>query len=113
MFRNYFPVFSSLRISLLCFCLKNKIFKKTYFISSNPHEKCKSCACSICGGKDSPEIQLFCQKCKNYFHMDCVSPALEDIPEEDWYCSGCKDVDITDLKYEPGDFDVEADNGKT
>ena len=45
--------------------------------------------------------------------MDCVSPALEDIPAEDWYCSGCKDVDITDLKYEPGDFDVEADNGKT
>ena len=46
--------------------------------------------------------------------MDCVSPALEDIPEEDWYCSGCKEVDnITDSKYEPGDFDVEADNGKT
>ena len=44
--------------------------------------------------------------------MDCVSPALEDIPEEYWYCSGCKDVDITNLKYEPGDFDVEDDNGK-
>ena len=46
--------------------------------------------------------------------MDCMSPALEDIPEEDWYCSGCKEVDMTDSKYEPGDFDVEeADNGKT
>ena len=45
--------------------------------------------------------------------MDCVSPALEHIPEEDWYCSGCKEVDITDSKYEPGDFDVEADDGKT
>ena len=47
--------------------------------------------------------------------MDCVSPALEDVPEEDWYCSGCKEVDITDLKYQPVDFEVEDaepnDNG--
>ena len=42
--------------------------------------------------------------------MDCVSPALEDIPEEDWYCSGCKEVDITDLKDQPGDFDDAESN---
>ena len=47
--------------------------------------------------------------------MQCLSPALEDIPDEDWYCSGCKEVDITDWKYQPGDFEVEDaetnDNG--
>ena len=37
--------------------------------------------------------------------MDCMSPALEDIPEEDWYCSGCIENDISYSKYEPGDFD--------
>ena len=43
-----------------------------------------------------------------------MSPALEDIPEEDWYCSGCKEVDIADLKDHPGDFDDAEtnDNGK-
>ena len=46
--------------------------------------------------------------------MQCLSPALEDIPDEDWYCSGCKEVDIADLKDQPGDFDDAEtnDNGK-
>ena len=46
--------------------------------------------------------------------MQCLSPALEDIPDEDWYCSVCKEVDIADLKDQPGDFDDAEtnDNGK-
>ena len=48
--------------------------------------------------------------------MQCMSPALEGIPDEEWYCSGCKEVDITDLQYQPGEFEAEDietnDNGK-
>ncbi len=57
---------------------------------NDPMISCKVCACSICGGKESPEKQLICDQCENYFHMTCIDPALENIPDGDWFCSYCK-----------------------
>ena len=57
---------------------------------NDPMISCKVCACSICGGKEYPEKQLICDQCENYFHMTCIDPALEDIPDGDWFCSDCK-----------------------
>jgi hypothetical protein len=28
----------------------------------NPDKRCTECACSVCGGKDRPEEQLFCEQ---------------------------------------------------
>ena len=57
---------------------------------NDPKISCKVCACSICGGKESPEKQLICDQCENYFHMGCIYPALEDIPDGEWFCSDCQ-----------------------
>jgi hypothetical protein len=55
----------------------------------NDAKKCKECGCTQCGGKDRPEVQLFCEQCQFVTHMDCLEPPLETIPDDDWYCPDC------------------------
>eukprot|EP00644_Phytophthora_capsici_P005434 jgi/Phyca11/78969/gw1.1.1359.1 len=45
--------------------------------------------CAIClkGGK-----LLCCDGCVRAYHLNCVRPALLDIPEGDWFCSHCRFV---------------------
>lgn len=57
----------------------------------NPHVKCKECSCYICGGKDDPGTQLLCDECNMAFHMRCLNPPLESVPDcDEWYCPECK-----------------------
>ena len=52
----------------------------------NPRRKCKHCACSVCGGKDGPDKQILCDECDMAYHLWCLSPPLEDVPEcDEWY----------------------------
>ncbi len=51
---------------------------------------CKICGCNICGLKDRDEMQLMCDECEYYHHIDCLDPPLEKIPDGDWYCPECK-----------------------
>lgn len=44
-----------------------------------------------CGEKDEPERQLMCDECDLPYHMKCLNPPMEKVPEEDeWYCPKCK-----------------------
>lgn len=45
--------------------------------------KCKHCGCYACGGKDSPDQQILCDECDMAYHMWCLDPPLENIPESD------------------------------
>ena len=49
----------------------------------NPRKKCKSCACCVCGDKKDPEKQILCDECEDAYHLYCLKPALESVPEED------------------------------
>lgn len=49
-----------------------------------PSAKCKVCSCRVCGGKDSPEKQIMCDECDLSFHLWCLQPPLNEIPEDDW-----------------------------
>lgn len=31
---------------------------------------------------------LACDECTYYFHLTCLDPVLEEIPEGEWYCPG-------------------------
>lgn len=54
-------------------------------------EPCKDCGCSKCAGKDSCDKLLMCEECQSYYHIWCLSPPLEKVPEEDdWFCPDCK-----------------------
>ena len=51
----------------------------------NPRRKCKHCACSVCGGKDSLDKQILCDECDMAYHLWCLEPKLESVPDvDDW-----------------------------
>lgn len=55
--------------------------------------------CQVCGSRDRGDVMLICgdesgsSGCGIGTHVDCCDPPLEEIPEEDWYCSKCKNRD--------------------
>ena len=56
----------------------------------NPRRKCKHCACSVCGGKNDPDKQILCDECDMAYHLWCLSPPLDTVPDVDeWYVSTC------------------------
>ena len=55
------------------------------YCKDNPRKKCKSCACSVCGGKDSPDKQILCDECDMAYHLWCLTPKLDAVPDdEEW-----------------------------
>ncbi|RUS78042.1 hypothetical protein EGW08_014217 [Elysia chlorotica] len=59
--------------------------------NDNPRRKCKHCGCAVCTEKKDPEKTILCDECDDAFHIYCLNPPLEKIPEEDeWYCPACK-----------------------
>ncbi|XP_069692725.1 E3 ubiquitin-protein ligase UHRF1-like [Periplaneta americana] len=65
----------------------------------DPNVKCKECNCNICGGKNDPALQILCDECDNAFHIRCLDPPLECIPEvDDWYCPDCKNDETEIVK---------------
>ena len=53
---------------------------------------CKFCGCSVCAGKNDPELMLCCDSCLYFFHLKCLDPPLDEIPggeDDDWFCSKC------------------------
>ncbi|GLH14953.1 Ubiquitin [Gryllus bimaculatus] len=56
-----------------------------------PSVKCKDCGCHVCGLKTEPEKQIMCDECDMAFHLQCLVPPMDSIPEaEEWYCPLCK-----------------------
>lgn len=45
--------------------------------------------CEICNRSDREDIMLLCDGCDAGYHMDCLMPALTEIPEGSWYCDNC------------------------
>lgn len=45
--------------------------------------------CGICHVGDKQNEMLECEKCKQGYHMGCLSPPLTEVPEGDWYCCDC------------------------
>lgn len=57
----------------------------------NPNVRCRECSCYVCGGKDDPALQILCDECNTAYHIRCLEPPLEAIPDSDeWYCPDCK-----------------------
>lgn len=46
-------------------------------------------ACLICRKSNSPTLTLLCDNCNNPYHMRCLQPPLEEVPEGTWYCDRC------------------------
>lgn len=68
-------------------------------------------SCLVCGGHDDPSETLLCDNCDHPFHMRCLDPPLDTIPDGEWYCDKCLIgtgeygfEEPTDVKYLLGEF---------
>ena len=46
-------------------------------------------ACKVCGSTENDAEMLLCERCDRGYHLGCLSPKLNAIPEDDWYCPKC------------------------
>ncbi|KAF8274749.1 hypothetical protein EI94DRAFT_1712954 [Lactarius quietus] len=52
--------------------------------------KCVECkTCEICQEKGDDARILFCDTCDRGWHMDCLTPPLQDSPPGKWHCPSC------------------------
>lgn len=56
-------------------------------ISSDSDEEVEECL--MCG-ETGKEVMIECDACLGGFHLGCLLPPLEDVPEGDWSCSTCE-----------------------
>ncbi|XP_072292105.1 uncharacterized protein phrf1 isoform X2 [Eucyclogobius newberryi] len=47
-------------------------------------------SCEVCGGSDREDRLLLCDGCDAGFHMDCLTPPLDAVPVEEWFCPECE-----------------------
>ena len=45
--------------------------------------------CQVCHSPSLADTMLICDKCYKGYHMSCLRPPLQSIPEDDWYCPTC------------------------
>ena len=58
---------------------------KTRDLDDDELEPCG--ACGECGDED--DVMLECDACLRGWHMRCLHPPLEEVPEGEWYCPKC------------------------
>lgn len=46
-------------------------------------------SCMVCGGKDSPNRIILCDRCNSEVHLDCLRPSIASVPEGMWMCPIC------------------------
>ncbi|KAH9249706.1 hypothetical protein BASA81_012502 [Batrachochytrium salamandrivorans] len=46
-------------------------------------------SCMVCGGKDSPNRIILCDRCNSELHLDCLRPSIASVPEGMWMCPIC------------------------
>jgi hypothetical protein len=61
---------------------------------------CSNCKlCYTCEATGEEEKMLFCDSCDRGFHMYCLQPPLESLPEGNWSCSTCSKCVSCDRSY--------------
>lgn len=45
--------------------------------------------CKICQRTEDEDVMLLCDKCNRGYHMFCLTPPMQEVPADDWYCPSC------------------------
>jgi hypothetical protein len=52
--------------------------------------RCPHCKfCEACNGTDQEDKLIVCDSCDRCYHMFCLNPPLEELPQGGWRCSEC------------------------
>lgn len=65
-------------------------------VEAEPQAELEFTNCEVCHRSDREEIMLLCDGCDAGYHMDCLVPALTEIPEGSWYCDNCFASDMSE-----------------
>ncbi|KAM4617323.1 LOW QUALITY PROTEIN: PHD and RING finger domain-containing protein 1 [Discoglossus pictus] len=52
--------------------------------------------CEVCGRSDREDRLLLCDGCDAGYHMECLTPPLNAIPVDEWFCPECADANQPD-----------------
>lgn len=58
-------------------------------IKSLIDKACEDLRCEVCQSPERGTEMILCDKCNLGFHIYCLFPALDRIPEDDWFCEDC------------------------
>lgn len=47
-------------------------------------------SCEVCGASDREDRLLLCDGCDAGYHMECLTPPLDAVPVEEWFCPECE-----------------------
>jgi PHD and RING finger domain-containing protein 1 len=45
--------------------------------------------CVLCGEREGPNRMISCRACNFFHHRECLTPPLDAIPLEEWFCPTC------------------------
>lgn len=66
-------------------------------------------ACRTCESQENPETMLICEGCQDGFHIDCLDPPLDSIPDGTWYCLSCDALGMRNDMPRTNDRDITLD----
>ncbi|XP_061103085.1 PHD and RING finger domain-containing protein 1-like isoform X2 [Conger conger] len=46
-------------------------------------------SCEVCGRSDREDCLLLCDGCDAGYHIECLTPPLDAVPVEEWFCPEC------------------------
>lgn len=84
----------------------------------------ESDCCQVCGSNDEASSNargemLECEKCDLAYHLQCLDPPLDEVPEGEWHCPVCKDRGLREVGFplpsradDPEAEPVDLDDGK-
>lgn len=69
-------------------------------------QKVDSMPCEICKSNydNDDEQLLLCDGCNNGFHLECLTPKLDSVPEGAWFCPDCETKPQTPAEYKKMDI---------
>ncbi|XP_057324063.1 uncharacterized protein LOC130666806 [Microplitis mediator] len=45
--------------------------------------------CEVCRQSDREERLLLCDRCDSGYHLECLTPPMDEVPYDEWYCPSC------------------------
>lgn len=58
--------------------------------------------CELCQGGHHEDEIILCDKCDKGFHMSCLTPPMEHVPDGDWVCPLCTRHTVDLYAFKPG-----------
>ena len=67
-------------------------FKCAIHTSSQGEQHSSANCCVICGVGNKWSDMIGCEGCARWYHLFCLVPQLQEVPDGDWFCNDCHEI---------------------